>query len=105
MFDPADFEKFLHDRIKVEGKAGQLGEKIVIGKEGECGLESSSRGDEIPLRWCGAMVAVRADDEVVTRLSWSVLWGGVGIARRGARCALVAQREEASRAGELPEVP
>ncbi|KAJ7035612.1 ribosomal protein L22e [Mycena alexandri] len=30
IFDGADFEKFLHDRIKVEGKAGQLGESVKI---------------------------------------------------------------------------
>ncbi|WVQ80606.1 hypothetical protein IAT38_002711 [Cryptococcus sp. DSM 104549] len=34
VFDLAAFEKFLHDRIKVDGKAGQLGENIVIKKEG-----------------------------------------------------------------------
>ncbi|WWC88893.1 uncharacterized protein L201_003808 [Kwoniella dendrophila CBS 6074] len=34
VFDLASFEKFLHDRIKVEGKAGQLGDKIQIAKEG-----------------------------------------------------------------------
>ncbi|KAG1867922.1 60S ribosomal protein L22 [Suillus subalutaceus] len=30
VFDGADFEKFLHDRIKVEGKSGQLGENVKI---------------------------------------------------------------------------
>ncbi|KAJ7250625.1 ribosomal protein L22e [Mycena rebaudengoi] len=30
IFDGADFEKYLHDRIKVEGKAGQLGESVKI---------------------------------------------------------------------------
>ncbi|RXK36623.1 50S small subunit ribosomal protein L22e [Tremella mesenterica] len=34
VFDAASFEKFLHDRIKVEGKAGQLGEAVVITREG-----------------------------------------------------------------------
>lgn len=34
VFDPAAFEKFLHDRIKVDGKAGQLGDDIQISKEG-----------------------------------------------------------------------
>ncbi|KAK6908412.1 hypothetical protein I203_102413 [Kwoniella mangroviensis CBS 8507] len=34
VFDLAAFEKFLHDRIKVDGKAGQLGDKIQIAKEG-----------------------------------------------------------------------
>ncbi|CAD6590992.1 MAG: hypothetical protein TREMPRED_005953 [Tremellales sp. Tagirdzhanova-0007] len=33
VFDPSAFEKFLHDRIKVEGKAGQLGEVVSIQKE------------------------------------------------------------------------
>ncbi|KIK06864.1 hypothetical protein K443DRAFT_673767 [Laccaria amethystina LaAM-08-1] len=34
VFDGADFEKFLHDRIKVEGKAGQLGESVKIVRDG-----------------------------------------------------------------------
>ena len=29
----ASFEKFLQDRIKVDGKAGVLGEKVTIAKE------------------------------------------------------------------------
>jgi len=34
VFDGADFEKFLHDRIKVEGKAGQLGDNVKIIRDG-----------------------------------------------------------------------
>ncbi|ORX40298.1 ribosomal protein L22e [Kockovaella imperatae] len=34
VFDPAAFEKFLHDRIKVEGKAGALGDVIQLQREG-----------------------------------------------------------------------
>lgn len=34
MFDGAAFEKFLHDRIKVEGKPGQLGDNIKITRNG-----------------------------------------------------------------------
>lgn len=30
VLDPASFEKFLHDRIKVNGKAGQLGDVVTI---------------------------------------------------------------------------
>ncbi|KAF9240900.1 ribosomal L22e protein family-domain-containing protein [Melanogaster broomeanus] len=30
VFDGADFEKFLHDRIKVDNKAGQLGDNVKI---------------------------------------------------------------------------
>jgi large subunit ribosomal protein L22e len=33
VLDPASFEKFLHDRIKVNGKAGNLGEKVTITRE------------------------------------------------------------------------
>jgi len=33
VFEPAAFEKFLHDRIKVNGKAGKLGSKVVISRE------------------------------------------------------------------------
>jgi len=31
--DPASFEKFLHDRIKVNGKAGQLGDAVSISRD------------------------------------------------------------------------
>ncbi|KIK96359.1 hypothetical protein PAXRUDRAFT_826024 [Paxillus rubicundulus Ve08.2h10] len=33
VFDGADFEKFLHDRIKVENKAGQLGDSVKITRD------------------------------------------------------------------------
>lgn len=33
VLDPASFEKFLHDRIKVNGKAGQLGDAVTITRE------------------------------------------------------------------------
>ncbi|CAM9529035.1 unnamed protein product [Discosporangium mesarthrocarpum] len=33
VLDPASFEKFLHDRIKVNGKAGNLGDAVSIGRE------------------------------------------------------------------------
>jgi large subunit ribosomal protein L22e len=35
VFDAAGFEKFLHDRIKVDGKPGQLGDAITLKREGE----------------------------------------------------------------------
>jgi len=31
--DPASFEKFLHDRIKVGGKAGVLGDSVTISRD------------------------------------------------------------------------
>ncbi|VDC07384.1 unnamed protein product [Peniophora sp. CBMAI 1063] len=34
LFDGAAFEKYLHDRIKVDGKPGQLGDKIKIHRDG-----------------------------------------------------------------------
>ena len=34
IFDVSAFEKFLHDRIKVEGKTGQLGENVKIHRDG-----------------------------------------------------------------------
>jgi len=46
VFDGADFEKFLHDRIKVEGKAGQLGDNIKITRDGNTKLTVTS---SIPL--------------------------------------------------------
>ena len=33
LFTTNDFEKFLHDRIKVNGKAGQLGSKVTISRD------------------------------------------------------------------------
>ncbi len=33
VIDPASFEKFLHDRIKVNGKAGDLGTKVSISRD------------------------------------------------------------------------
>jgi len=33
VLDAASFEKFLHDRIKVNGKAGELGTKVTITRE------------------------------------------------------------------------
>ncbi len=33
VLDPAAFEKYLHDRIKVNGKAGDLGTKVSISRE------------------------------------------------------------------------
>jgi large subunit ribosomal protein L22e len=38
VFDAAGFEKFLHDRIKVDGKPGQLGDAITLKREGELGV-------------------------------------------------------------------
>ena len=35
VFDGADFEKFLHDRIKVGGKAGQLGESVKVARDSQ----------------------------------------------------------------------
>ncbi|CEH15776.1 ribosomal protein l22 [Ceraceosorus bombacis] len=35
ILDAATFEKYLHDRIKVEGKAGQLGDVVKVAREGE----------------------------------------------------------------------
>ena len=37
VFDGAAFEKFLHDRVKVDGKPGQLGESVKIAREGTFG--------------------------------------------------------------------
>ena len=34
IFDLASFEKFLHDRIKVNGKAGNLGESVTVSVSG-----------------------------------------------------------------------
>ena len=33
IFDPSAFEKFLHDRIKVDNRTGNLGDSITISRE------------------------------------------------------------------------
>eukprot|EP00123_Amoebidium_parasiticum_P019320 comp24533_c0_seq1/m.46768 comp24533_c0_seq1/g.46768 ORF comp24533_c0_seq1/g.46768 comp24533_c0_seq1/m.46768 type:complete len:120 (-) comp24533_c0_seq1:408-767(-) len=33
IFDVANFEKFLHERIKVEGRTGNLGDKVAIASD------------------------------------------------------------------------
>jgi large subunit ribosomal protein L22e len=35
ILDASSFEKYLHDRIKVDNKAGQLGDVVKVQKEGE----------------------------------------------------------------------
>ncbi|KAF8203680.1 ribosomal protein L22e [Pholiota molesta] len=42
VFDGADFEKFLHDRIKVDGKAGQLGENVKVVRDGNIKITVTS---------------------------------------------------------------
>ncbi|KAJ5174475.1 60S ribosomal protein L22 [Penicillium canariense] len=39
IFDVSAFEKFLHDRIKVEGRVGNLGDDVVISQAGEGKIE------------------------------------------------------------------
>lgn len=39
IFDIQAFEKFLHDRIKVEGRTGNLGEVIQISQQGDGKIE------------------------------------------------------------------
>ncbi|KAJ5276555.1 Ribosomal protein L22e [Penicillium chrysogenum] len=39
IFDVSAFEKFLHDRIKVEGRVGNLGENVVISQSGDGKIE------------------------------------------------------------------
>lgn len=34
LFDGEAFEKFLHDRIKVDGKAGHLGDNVKVSRDG-----------------------------------------------------------------------
>ncbi|CAM9546111.1 unnamed protein product [Phaeothamnion confervicola] len=38
VLDVGSFEKFLHDRIKVNGKAGNLGESVTIVRDGKAKL-------------------------------------------------------------------
>ncbi|KAJ5988834.1 60S ribosomal protein L22 [Penicillium waksmanii] len=39
IFDVSAFEKFLHDRIKVEGRVGNLGDQVVISQAGDGKVE------------------------------------------------------------------
>ncbi|KAH8100606.1 ribosomal protein L22e [Cristinia sonorae] len=42
VFDGAAFEKYLHDRIKVEGKTGQLGDNVKIQRSGDVSITVTS---------------------------------------------------------------
>ncbi|CAL1696116.1 unnamed protein product [Somion occarium] len=42
VFDGAAFEKYLHDRIKVDGKTGQLGENVKIHRDGDTKITVTS---------------------------------------------------------------
>ncbi|KZT74761.1 ribosomal protein L22e [Daedalea quercina L-15889] len=46
VFDGAAFEKYMHDRIKVDGKTGQLGDSVKISRDGDIKLTVTSN---IPL--------------------------------------------------------
>ncbi|KAL1979766.1 hypothetical protein VTN96DRAFT_5218 [Rasamsonia emersonii] len=39
IFDVSAFEKFLHDRIKVEGRVGNLGDNVLISQSGDGKIE------------------------------------------------------------------
>ncbi|MCJ1251546.1 hypothetical protein MMC30_008781 [Trapelia coarctata] len=39
IFDVAAFEKFLHDKIKVDGRVGNLGDTVAISQQGEGNIE------------------------------------------------------------------
>jgi large subunit ribosomal protein L22e len=39
IFDVSAFEKFLHDRIKVEGRVGNLGDNVQISQSGDGKIE------------------------------------------------------------------
>jgi len=39
IFDLAAFEKFLHDRIKVDGRTGNLGDSITVSQQGGSKIE------------------------------------------------------------------
>jgi large subunit ribosomal protein L22e len=45
IFDTAAFEKFLQDRIKVEGRLNNLGDTIVIQQAGEGKIEIIAHND------------------------------------------------------------
>ncbi|EGO00836.1 hypothetical protein SERLA73DRAFT_178790 [Serpula lacrymans var. lacrymans S7.3] len=42
VFDGADFEKYLHDRIKVDGKSGQLGDNVKVTRDGNTKITVTS---------------------------------------------------------------
>lgn len=39
IFDVAAFEKFLHDKVKVDGRVGNLGDTVTISQQGEGKIE------------------------------------------------------------------
>ncbi|KZT06824.1 ribosomal protein L22e [Laetiporus sulphureus 93-53] len=42
IFDGAAFEKFLHDRVKIDGKTGQLGDNVKIVRDGDVKITVTS---------------------------------------------------------------
>lgn len=45
IFDVAAFEKFLQDRIKVEGRTNNLGDSVVVQQQGEGKIEVIAHND------------------------------------------------------------
>jgi large subunit ribosomal protein L22e len=45
IYDLSLFEKFLHDRIKIDGRTGNLGDSITISQAGGERIEVVSHGD------------------------------------------------------------
>ncbi|KAJ1922281.1 60S ribosomal protein L22 [Mycoemilia scoparia] len=44
IIDPAAFEKFLHDRIKVQGQTGNLGDVVTITRNGTDSIAVATKG-------------------------------------------------------------
>ncbi|KAJ1931615.1 ribosomal protein L22e [Linderina pennispora] len=45
IFDVAAFEKFLHDRVKVQGRTNNLGESVTITREGDSAIVVQAKID------------------------------------------------------------
>ena len=45
IFDVSAFEKFLHDKIKVDGRVGNLGDTVVVTQKGEGKIEVIAHRD------------------------------------------------------------
>ncbi|KAI9141233.1 putative 60S ribosomal protein L22 [Paraphysoderma sedebokerense] len=51
IFDAAAFEKYLHDRIKVNGRTNNLGEVVVITRDGDSKVTVTATGVGFPKRY------------------------------------------------------
>ncbi|KAF2838030.1 ribosomal protein L22e, partial [Patellaria atrata CBS 101060] len=74
IFDVAAFEKFLHDKIKVDGRTGNLGDTVTISQIGDGKIEVVAH-QEFSGRYLKYLY-VYLFSEPLTSCDWGELFGG-----------------------------